>query len=133
DAGRLLRYRRKIGADAVAIVADVKKKHSSHAITADVNLAEMAQAAEFFGADGIVVTGRATPRPTDPAAGGAVKGAVRVPVFVGSGVTPESVAALAVHADAFIVGSSLKGDGHWANPPDAARVAAMVQAVHGSR
>ena len=31
DAGPLLRYRRWIGAEGVAVIADVKKKHSSHA------------------------------------------------------------------------------------------------------
>jgi len=35
DAGPLLRYRRQIGADHVKILADVKKKHSSHALTAE--------------------------------------------------------------------------------------------------
>ena len=34
--------------------------HSSHAITADVNIVEMAQAAKFFLADGVIVTGPAT-------------------------------------------------------------------------
>jgi uncharacterized protein len=35
-AGELLRYRRAIGADPVRVFADIKKKHSAHAITADV-------------------------------------------------------------------------------------------------
>lgn len=52
SAGELLRYRRAIGADAVRVFADIKKKHSAHAITADVDLAETARAAEFFQADG---------------------------------------------------------------------------------
>ncbi len=64
DAGELLRYRRAIGADEVRIFADIKKKHSSHAITADVDLAETAAAAEFFLADGVIVTGTATGAPT---------------------------------------------------------------------
>lgn len=34
--------------------------HSSHAITADVDIVETAQAAKFFLADGVVVTGPAT-------------------------------------------------------------------------
>src|SRR5260370_38248365 len=37
-AGTLLRYRRAIGADRIRVFADVKKKHSAHALTADVNL-----------------------------------------------------------------------------------------------
>ena len=66
SAGDLLRYRRAIGAERVRIFADVKKKHSAHAITADVDLAETARAAELFLADGLVVTGDATGRAADP-------------------------------------------------------------------
>lgn len=129
DAGPLLRYRKMIGADDVAILADVKKKHSSHAITSDVDLAEMARAAAFFDADGIVVTGTATAEPTRPEDAAAVRNAVDLPVFIGSGVTPDNVAAVAPHVDALIVGSYLKRDGRWFNEPDAARVAAMAEAV----
>ena len=39
-AGDLLRYRRKIGADGIRVFADIKKKHSSHALTSDVDLEE---------------------------------------------------------------------------------------------
>ncbi len=129
DAGSLLRYRKMIGAEDVAVIADVKKKHSSHAITSDVDLAETAQAAEFFGASGIVVTGTATGRPTSVEDLIAVRKAVNIPVFVGSGVTPENARTLAPHAHAFIVGSYLKKDGHWANSPDSARVAEIVRAL----
>ena len=59
-AGDLLRYRRAIGAERVLVFADIKKKHSAHAITADVPLGETARAAEFFLADGVIVTGVAT-------------------------------------------------------------------------
>ncbi len=51
-AGPLLRYRKAIGADGVRVFADIKKKHSAHAITGDVDLVETARAAEFFTADG---------------------------------------------------------------------------------
>jgi predicted TIM-barrel enzyme len=37
SAGRLLRYRKAIGADAVRVFVDIKKKHSAHAITSDVD------------------------------------------------------------------------------------------------
>jgi membrane complex biogenesis BtpA family protein len=129
DAGPLLRYRRMIGAEGVAVIADVKKKHAAHAITSDVSLVEMARAAEFFGADGVVVTGTATGEPTNPAEVAAVAGAIRAPVFVGSGVTPENVGEYVGHAAAVIVGSSLKKAGRWNNPPEAKRVRAMVRAV----
>ena len=48
NAAETLRYRRQIGADNVKILTDIKKKHSSHAITADVNIVDTAIAADFF-------------------------------------------------------------------------------------
>src|SRR5262249_22461260 len=45
-AGELLRYRGAIGAERVLVFADIKKKHSAHAITSDVTLAETAKAAQ---------------------------------------------------------------------------------------
>jgi hypothetical protein len=127
DAGELLRYRRSIGAEAVVVFADIKKKHSAHALTADVDIAETAHAAEFFLAEGVIVTGTSTGRPADPAEVKAVSAAVGIPTLVGSGVTPENIAGFAA-ADAFIVGSSPKRDGLWSNPVDPARAAALVKA-----
>ena len=67
ESAKLLRYRKSINAEHVRIFADIKKKHASHAITADVSLEETAEAAHFFGADALIVTGSATAKPTDPA------------------------------------------------------------------
>ncbi|KAG1673134.1 hypothetical protein GQR58_015676 [Nymphon striatum] len=64
-AGPLLRYRRQIGAQNILIFADIKKKHSSHSLTEDVSISEMAKAAQFFNADGIIVTGSSTGQPAD--------------------------------------------------------------------
>jgi uncharacterized protein len=127
DAGELLRYRRAIGATDVRVFADIKKKHSAHAITADVDLAATAHAAEFFLADGVIVTGTATGQPTDPAHVQAVARAVGIPVLVGSGVSAENVG-LYPEADAFIVGSSLKRDGLWSGALDPGRVQALARA-----
>jgi membrane complex biogenesis BtpA family protein len=127
SAGELLRYRRAIGAERVRVFADIKKKHASHALTADVSLAETARAAEFFLADAVVVTGSAT---GEPAAAGDVRAAVdggRLPVLVGSGLTPANLSQYA-HAHGFIVGSSVKRDGVWCNPLDPDAVRAMVAA-----
>jgi membrane complex biogenesis BtpA family protein len=128
DAGPLLRERKRLGAEGVAILADVKKKHSSHALTADVSIAEEARTAAFCGADGVIVTGTATGRPTDPADVRDVAEAVDVPVLIGSGVTPEQVPALLEHADALIVGTWCKRDGDWTAPVDAERARAIVAA-----
>ena len=133
EAGPLLRYRRQMGAEQVAIIADVKKKHSSHALTADVSLAEAARTTEFFGADGIVVTGVATAQPAAVADVRAVRQAVRVPVCIGSGLTPENLAEYWADTDVFIVGSYFKVDGLWSNALDPARVRRFMDVVRALR
>jgi membrane complex biogenesis BtpA family protein len=127
DAGVLMRYRQQIGAGHVRVFADVKKKHSSHAITADLSLAETAHAAEFSLADGLIVTGTSTGRQTAPDDVRSVAAAVCIPTFVGSGVTPSNIGQYP-QADGFIIGSAVKRDGHWANAIDPQRVQAVAKA-----
>jgi membrane complex biogenesis BtpA family protein len=126
-AGDLLRARRAMGAEGVAIFADIKKKHSAHAVTADVSLADTAKAAVFNLADGVIVTGTSTGEEAEPSDVTAVVKAVRAPVLVGSGLTPANVARYGA-AHGFIVGSSVKTDGLWSNALDSARVRAMAEA-----
>jgi membrane complex biogenesis BtpA family protein len=116
-AGELLRYRRGIGAERVLVFADVKKKHGAHAITADVSIVDTAKAAEFFLADGVIVTGAATGEPASPDEVRDVVQTTNVPVLVGSGITPANLPRFAT-AHGFIVGSSVKEGGLWCNPMD---------------
>jgi predicted TIM-barrel enzyme len=95
SAAELLRYRRSLGADHIHVWTDVKKKHSSHAITADVDIGETAHA---------------------------VKQKTRLPVILGSGITAANLGQFFPAADGFIVGSEFKKDGDWANKMDAKRV-----------
>ncbi len=132
EAGPLLRYRRHIGAAHIHVMCDIKKKHASHAITADVSLPEAAAAAEFFGADGVIVSGTATGRPTDPDDVLRARQGCGLPVWVGSGVTPENIPSLIGQADALIVGSWLKKSGRWENPVDSNRAAAIVRTFRQS-
>jgi len=127
-AGPLLRYRASIGAASIKVFADVKKKHASHMITSDLSVAECAEAAAFFGADGVIVTGSATGKPTDAADVRAVRGSTALPVLVGSGVTPPQVRPLfEAGASALIVGSSIKRDGVWSSPIDPDRCRALLK------
>ena len=128
SAGDLLRYRRAIGADNVLIFADIKKKHSAHAITADVDIVETAKAAEFFSVDGVIVSGPATGSPADPNEVQAVSSAVHVPTLIGSGITAENLPRYR-GADAFIVGSSVKSGGVWSGELDRVRTRALVDAL----
>ncbi len=132
-AGPLLRYRKQIGAEHIAVWADLKKKHAAHAATADVSLAETVKAAEFLGADAVIVTGEATGRETSTADLAAARGATKLPVIVGSGVTAENAPAMLVHADAVIVGSALKKNGHWSGAVELERVKAVACAVRAAR
>lgn len=127
-AGPLLRARRAMGAEDVAIWADVQKKHSAHAVTHDLALSELAHGAAFCGADALIVTGSATGAPTSPDDVRAARSA-GLPVAVGSGVDPDQAPALAREAQALIVGSWLKRDGQWRNAVDVARVRKLRAAL----
>jgi len=127
SAGPLLRVRADLGAD-VAIWADIKKKHSAHAVTADLTLADVAHGSAFFGADVLIVTGPATGRPADPADVLAASHA-GLPVAVGSGVDPRNVARFMGHAQALIVGTALKVGGDWRAPVEVGRVRALAAAM----
>ena len=133
SAAELLRFRRKIGADGVRVWADVKKKHSSHAITADVSLGETCAAVEFMRGDAVIVSGSATGEPPRAADVTEAKSHCRVPVLLGSGVTPENVAEFYDAADGFIVGSYFKERGLWSNTVEPARVGRMLDAVRALR
>lgn len=132
-AADVLRYRRQIGADDILVLTDIKKKHSAHALTADVDIVETAHAAEFFLSDGVIVTGVATGAAANLDELQAVKQAVEIPVLVGSGVTTENVDRYLAYADGLIVGSSFKFNGRWDQGVDVARVKAFMKRVNSLR
>ena len=127
SAASLLRFRRAIGAERVQVWADVKKKHSSHAITADVDVGETAAAAEFMRADAVIVTGAATGEEADDAALRAVRHRCRLPMYIGSGITADNLSRFAPLADGFIVGSFFKRDGRWSESVDPRRVERLMR------
>lgn len=128
EAGPLLRYRRSIGAEHIGVFCDIKKKHASHAVTADLSIEDVAEAAVFFGADALIVTGVATGKPASVDDVSRVAAVAGAPVLVGSGVDAASLPGMLEHASAVIVGSSIKHGGVWNEPVDPARAAALVQA-----
>ena len=129
SAARLLRYRRMIGATRVQVWADVKKKHSAHAITADVSLGTTAETVAFMGADCVIVTGNVTGEPPRPADVKEAKAHCRIPVILGSGISADNLADFFYEADGFIVGSSFKVNGHWSNTIDPSRVERFITIV----
>ncbi len=129
SAAELLRYRRAIGAERIQVWADVKKKHSSHAITSDVGIGETAHAVEFMRGDAVIVTGSVTGEAPQLADLQGVKNATKLPVFLGSGVTAANVASFKPDADGFIIGSEFKANGHWSGPVDGRRVTRFLKAL----
>jgi membrane complex biogenesis BtpA family protein len=136
-AHETMRLRERLDAD-VAVLADHDVKHSAP-LAADGHAAEsFADAAERGLADGVVVSGERTGRPTDPAA---VEEAVArrddlgldTPVFVGSGVTADRVGDLLAVADGAIVGTALKEGGETTAPVDVGRVEELVAAADAVR
>ena len=121
-AGDLLRYRKVLGAEHVAVFTDIKKKHSAHAVTADVDIVQTAHAAAYFLSDGLILTGAATGEAASADELRAVHAAVKIPVLVGSGLTADNLKTYLPLADAFIVGSHFKRDGYWENPLDPGRI-----------
>jgi membrane complex biogenesis BtpA family protein len=132
SAAELLRYRRQIGAEHVKVWADIKKKHSSHAITADISLGETATTAEFMRGDAVIVTSSVTGKPPSVEDVREAKAHTRLPVILGSGISAANVADFH-EADGFIVGSSLKADGYWENGPELSRVERLMEAVREMR
>lgn len=130
NAAKLLRYRRMIGAAGVQVWADIKKKHASHALTADLSLGDVADAAEFMGAETIIVTGPSTGRPPSAAEVTEARERCGLAVFVGSGVTLDNLTELLGASDGLIIGSYFKQEGRWNNAPDRDRVRRFMEAVN---
>jgi membrane complex biogenesis BtpA family protein len=128
DAYGTLRDRRLLGAE-VAIFADVGGKHALPLVP--VELEQHARDLTHRGlADGLVVSGQATGAATPLGDVKRVRSAAPdVPLLVGSGVTPETVAELLSVADGLIVGTSLKRGGLVTSPVDPERVRRLVEAA----
>lgn len=127
DAAELLRFRRRIGAERVQIWADIKKKHSAHAITADVGISTMAEAVAFMRGDAVIVTGAMTGDAPKPGDVSVARDHCALPVYLGSGVSSGNFEHFFGIADGFIVGSCFKHEGHWARPVDSARVRTFME------
>lgn len=108
----LMRYRQQIGAQHVAVMADVQVKHLSP-LGAGVPLAqEVDDVCKRFLADAVIVSGSGTGKTMPLEALKVTKSAAGTrPVFIGSGTTASNIAEIACHADGFILGTTFKSGG----------------------
>lgn len=125
-----LRYRQQLGANHIAILADVLVKHASP--LAPTSATDATKDTLHRGcADAVIVTGSGTGEPVDRRVLEEVyKAADGAPVLLGSGTKVETLANYCTFIKGAIVGTSLKVDGKVANPVDAARVKRMADAIH---
>lgn len=126
-----LRYRCAIGAESVAILADVRVKHATPLAPVPIEM-EVEDGLRRGGADAIVVTGSGTGKPVSAAFLRDVRAAAGdAAVLIGSGLDPDCAAELAPIADGAIVGTWIKEGGDVYAPVDAARVRALAEATKG--
>lgn len=126
----LLRDRAALKCEQIRVLADVDVKHSAALAPRSLD-AEISDVVERGHADGIIISGEATGRPTEAAKVSiATHAAPTVPVLVGSGVTFENAATLiSAGATGLIVGNSLKHQSQISNPIDPKRVRDLMQEV----
>jgi membrane complex biogenesis BtpA family protein len=130
DAAGLLRERRRLDGDGLAIFMNVTPEFASSLGRRGVG--EVAHSTVVSSlADAVLVSGPmagaepdlATVREAKEALGG------RAPVLVNTGVKSSNIASFLEVADGAIVGSDLKVDGDTWNPVDALRVKRLMEAV----
>ena len=126
-AADLMRKRKELHADHIQIYADVDKKHS--VAFPGIDLATHIEWTEFYGADGLIVSGRMTGSAPDVNKVREAKKHAHKPILIGSGSTAENVGAFLEYADGIIVGTSLKHDGIGENPVDVNRVRKFMDAA----
>ena len=128
-AHELMRDRARLGADDIAVLADVNVKHSAPLAAMPLEQ-EVHDLIHRGGAAALIVSGAGTGATTDIEEVQAVKAAAGdCPVLLGSGVSADNIADYVSIADGFIVGSSLKVDGDVSRPIDAQRVAQLLAAI----
>ena len=131
-AGKLLRRRKELQCDHVRVFGDIKKKHCSHAVTADLDIVDVLKQAEFFLVDGVIVTGARTGEAPSLSELRRVKRAAHVPVIIGSGMTPENIRQYYPLADGFIVGSTFREAGRYLAMLDPARLRKFLRAFRAA-
>ncbi|MDJ0959503.1 MAG: BtpA/SgcQ family protein [Acidimicrobiia bacterium] len=125
-AAEVARLRKEIAPD-VAVMADVFVKHATPPPGLSLDLATR-DLAERGGADAIIVSGTGTGRPPAMNDIRVVKDAADgTPIFVGSGVTTDTVIDILGVADGVIAGTAIKRHGIASNPVSPERALTFVK------
>ena len=125
-ADRLHEYRAAIGAEGVAVLADVRPRDAAEA-------AELTAAVAASGPDAVVVLGPAVGRPPAPGVVEAARRATALPLFCGGGLGPENLPDFLDEADGFVVGCGLKEQRRRRAPLCEPRVRRLVGTLEYAR
>lgn len=128
-AGPLLRLRKKLNAEHIKIFSDVKKRQHGHALTADLTFKDVLKQIEYFRADGIIITSNINGEAAKPADFAEIKGMTKLPIFAGSGITPETINEYGENAAGFIVGSYFKVDNNWQSRLSPEKVKSLIDKI----
>jgi membrane complex biogenesis BtpA family protein len=134
DAGRLLRYRRQLDAENVAVFMNITPEFASSLGTRDIATTARSVRVSSL-ADAILVSGpMAGAEPSLDAVRDAKRGCGdETPVFANTGVKSTNVREFLTVADGAIVGSDLKVDGGTWNPVDPDRASRFMTEVRAAR
>lgn len=132
DFGSVCAYRAAIGADSVALLANITPEFASP--PGQRTLCARARSAVHLGVDAVLISGPITGTPTDTGQLAAAKAAVpEAPVLANTGVTAQTVHEILAVADGAIVGTDLKRGGVTWNAVDPARAARLMEAARRAR
>ena len=129
-AADLMRYRRMLGAEGVAVFADVHVKHAAPLVQRPIRESAL-DMVERGMADALIVTGPRTGSPPSAEDLKAVKGLKDV--LIGSGLNHENVRSLLPLADGAIVATCFRKGDNVLNPVDPQRVRSFLSTVRSLR
>jgi len=132
-AGKLLRLRKELKAENIKVFTDVKKKHCSHSLTIDLEIEDEVKQAQMFLSDGIIITGKFTGEKPEQNDFLRVKKVTKLPLIVGSGMTPDNITSFLPIADGFIVGSIFRTNGDFFGDTEPDRVYKFVETFKKER
>lgn len=116
-AAELMKWRKLLGGEDVALLCDIQTKHT-FMVSGAISLEESASMAEENGADAIIVTGAHTGSSSSVDTIQRVRGATSLPLIAGSGVNAKNLPEQLSLVDAAIIGSSMKRHGKAWEPID---------------
>ncbi len=134
QAADLMRERIRLNAQSVQILADVHVKHAKSLSSSNLAIA-IEETAGRGGADGIIISGDTTGRAPDLAVIQEALAAAKhvgVPVYLGSGSTPELMPTFPTELR-IIVGSTLRKNGVPGAPLDPKRIKTFINSVKKSK